>query len=861
MKRIASILVLITIVVSCIRFSPCNLKTVAANDNNSPWLVSSQNDENILFYPDSNTKAPKSYEENGFSYSLAIRNLSGSRTAYYEKTFYVQKNTDYVINAFVKSTFTKTASKTGFNTKQVMPTKIVVIDGSKTIESYTSIGQDDEWQETSVGFKTNTNTSIKIRLYVDFNQVGTVWFDNIRLDKPETTKVLMLAYDKIDAVYDNVSYYSKRKSEVTNDVVIETMRMFDDEMKELSNSKIITDTTVIFPGTLSNLHFADDRMYANYSDIKDVVESQSQNYDFVFVLMPANAGKYINGKTPYMGVCYSAEGVANVDQGLVTGSLPTEYNAPLDGICHEFIHYIEYLSKSKLNSEAPFLDHYETGFDYDSDGDKSIKINEISYNSYYDYYMSNINKSNSRNYVEKVNVQSPPIYQHLNVKYQWYYDVLNGQVQHYNSGFWGHRSISILKDGTVSEYHMNTEMIPSGVYNLKNNYYTSNPYLKEDNTILSHVSEKSKINEYWNISCVDGYYELTPLNNPSLRLTVDTLSLSSQPDKGTIKLTAANNSNSQKWLIEKIGTNQYKIVSKLDSTRCFEYAYGGVVNEAQMWVYVGGNNQKWSFENVETFANGTYNIRNNYYNKYINFNNDSSLSLSSNNNMLADNWVFEKVGDYFKIRPALSYNTPLSVKEISLPENSAQGQINFKEDACDYSQLWIVVKLNDGSYRITSAIDPNKCFEYSYGNIYNEAQMWNFVDGANQKWALIRDNIAISKTMKNPYYNNYLSGNLSMSGSSYNWTIKPYENYYIIYNSNGRLTLSDVSNGSKVYLSNNAEITDDQKWTMNILDNGNYVIAPMLNNQKCLEYSYGNITNQLQVWEYVNGNNQQWILN
>lgn len=40
----------------------------------------------------------------------------------------------------------------------------------------------------------------------------------------------------------------------------------------------------------------------------------------------------------------------------------------------------------------------------------------------------------------------------------------------------------------------------------------------------------------------------------------------------------------------------------------------GVVNEAQMWVYVGGNNQKWSFENVETFANGTYNIRNNYYN-------------------------------------------------------------------------------------------------------------------------------------------------------------------------------------------------------------------------------------------------------
>lgn len=861
MKRMVSILVLMTIVVSCIRFSPCNLKVGAANGNYSPWWGSSQNDENILFYPDSNTKASKSYEENGVPYSLAIRNLSGSRTAYYEKTFQVQKNTDYVINAFVKSTFTKTASKTGFNTKQVMPTKIVVIDGSKTIESYTSIGQNNEWQETSVGFKTNTNTIIKIRLYVDFNQPGTVWFDNIRLDKPEKTKVLMLAYDKIDAVYDNVSYYSERKSEVTNEVIIETMKMFDDEMKELSNSKIITDTTVIFPGTLSNLHCSGDNMYANYSDIKDVVESQPQNYDFVFVLMPANAGIYINGKTPYLGVCYSSESVANIDQGLAAASLPTEYNAPLDGICHEFIHYIEYLSQAKLNSEAPFLDHYEMGFDYDSDGDKSIKINGMSYNSYYDYYMSNINKSNNKNYVEKVNIQSPPIYQHLNVKYQWYYDVLNGQVQHYNSGFWGHRSISILKDGTVSEYHMNTEMIPSGVYNLKNNYYTSNPYLKEDNKVLSHVSERNKVNEYWNISCIDGYYELTPLNNPSLRLTVDTLSLPSQPDKGTIKLAAANNSNSQKWLIKKVSTNQYKIVPKLDSARCFEYAYGGVVNEAQMWIYGGGNNQKWSFENVGTFMNGTYNIRNNYYNQYIKFNGDSSLSLSASNNTLADNWIFEKVGDYFKIRPALSYNTPLSVKEISLPENSAKGQINFKEDACDYSQLWIVVKLNDGVYRITSAMDPNKCFEYAYGGVVNEAQMWNFVDGANQKWTLTKDNTTISKTMKNPYYNNYLSANLSMSSNSYNWTIKPYENYYIIYNSNGRLTLSNVSNGSKVYLSNDAEITDNQKWTMNILDNGNYVISPMLNNQKCLEYSYGGIINQLQVWEYGNGNNQQWILN
>ncbi len=157
-----------------------------------------------------------------------------------------------------------------------------------------------------------------------------------------------------------------------------------------------------------------------------------------------------------------------------------------------------------------------------------------------------------------------------------------------------------------------------------------------------------------------------------------------------------------------------------------------------MWVYVGGNNQKWSFENAETFTNGTYNIRNNYYNKYINYNVGSSLSLSVNNNTLADNWVFEKVGDYFKIRPALNYDTPLSVKEISLPENSAKGQIEFKENTYDYSQLWIVVKLNDNSYRITSVIDPNKCFEYAYGGVYNEAQMWNFVGGINQKWTLTK---------------------------------------------------------------------------------------------------------------------------
>ena len=116
---------LMTIIVSSIRFDSFTLEVEAANSGNSPWGVSAQNDENILFYPDSNNKAPKSYEENKVPYSLAIRNLSGSRIAYYEKTFQVQKNTDYVINAFVKSTFTKTASKTGFNTKQVMPQKLL----------------------------------------------------------------------------------------------------------------------------------------------------------------------------------------------------------------------------------------------------------------------------------------------------------------------------------------------------------------------------------------------------------------------------------------------------------------------------------------------------------------------------------------------------------------------------------------------------------------------------------------------------------------------------------------------------------------------------------------------------------------
>lgn len=63
MKRIISILMLMTIIVSSIRFDSFTLEVEAANSGNSPWGVSAQNDENILFYPVQIIKQPKSYEK------------------------------------------------------------------------------------------------------------------------------------------------------------------------------------------------------------------------------------------------------------------------------------------------------------------------------------------------------------------------------------------------------------------------------------------------------------------------------------------------------------------------------------------------------------------------------------------------------------------------------------------------------------------------------------------------------------------------------------------------------------------------------------------------------------------------------
>lgn len=406
-------------------------------------------------------------------------------------------------------------------------------------------------------------------------------------------------------------------------------------------------------------------------------------------------------------------------------------------------------------------------------------------------------------------------------------------------------------------------MITGGVYRLKNVYYTSYPYLKEESETLTIVWENNTINEYWDIRCVNGYYEIAPLSNPSLRLTVDELSVSNQPDQGTVKLIKANESDDQKWIILPIDEG-YKIISKKDQTKCFEYGYGTLDNKAQLWKYVSSLNQKWEIEAVQTLSNGVYNVKNNYYQRYINYD-GNEVGLISEPSTLLDNWLFESVGGYYKIRPTISSHTPLCVEEIYLSVNPAQGSICFVENLYGIHQLWIVVQLQNGAYRITSAMDPNKCFEFSYGNVYNEVQLWDYVEGSNQTWSLEPDCETLELSIENCYYkdnnNGFVSSDLSASPIKTMWYFKPYDGHYIIYNAeNKRMAVSDSTNGSAVILVEGSDVHVQELWDVSILEGNLFKISPASIPDKCLEYSFGTGQTILQTWTYVNAENQTWIL-
>lgn len=403
-KRVSFIVAISVLLLFC---SPIQY-AFAEEQSTLKWETYS-NSENVLFFPDMTEKHQESFDQNNTPYSLSIKNEFTECYAEYRREYIVEENTDYVINVFAKSSFvTPTQNREGFNSKSIMPTRITVVIGDTIIESKVSIGKTNEWQEISVGFTTGSSNSIQILLGVDFTQSGQVWFDNIRIDQPEKMDVLMLAYDSINATYDNYTYQTTRNSAITNTVITNTMIMFDNIIKELTNSKIITNTTTVFPGTLSNIHIdSNNKVYASYTDIENDIPSTNELYDFIFVLIPWNAGTFINGKDPFMGVCFSNEKIANVDQGLVAEDAVSDYNAPLDGLVHEFTHFIDFQSGRVIDTDIPFIDRFETHNFYQSPNSNALVIDDIEYLSYYDYYHSGINSTGNKNYVEKIDTEPP----------------------------------------------------------------------------------------------------------------------------------------------------------------------------------------------------------------------------------------------------------------------------------------------------------------------------------------------------------------------------------------------------------------------------------------------------------------------
>ncbi|MEE5994407.1 MAG: hypothetical protein V3G42_14440 [Oscillospiraceae bacterium] len=286
------------------------------NQNAYGWSTSG----NACFYIDENdfcrSNSLKQFR-NEHSYGISS---STSGSAYIQKTINVTQNTNYVINVMVKSTFTNrnTLSSGEPSLVSSIPAYIDVSASGVSEHSIELVGVSDEWTEMSVGFNSGSNTSVTVKIGVDFptniSGLESVLFSDIRLDKITPTKVLLLAYPKVEISELGYSQsYSTNTLNVFGNKLNTMASQFTNLMKRVSNKKVIPQVTTRM-SSLNLTHVNVDTTAKRVSiSLKGVADNNSSTsgdyidfsqYDCVICNIPLSSAFTPSGTTDEYKVFY-----------------------------------------------------------------------------------------------------------------------------------------------------------------------------------------------------------------------------------------------------------------------------------------------------------------------------------------------------------------------------------------------------------------------------------------------------------------------------------------------------------------------------------------------------------------------------
>lgn len=856
-----------------------NLTSSALSQNqDNKWDTFTPNSKSQFYYDyDVHNKKTEIGNEQT-PYSLAIKS-SGNDTPNYTMNYKVEPNKNYVISAYVKTTQVS-SGKIHF-TYDISPRINNSIDPPET-ENNT------DWKEVSMGFNSGNNTSVTIKLQANFTTAGTLWLDNVRIDKTEPHKVAAVLFGNLNAVGNNktntgfVNYKGTLLPEYKT-LAAQYMSLFDEEIAEFSKNKILTDSDVyIIEEPIASINSEGGAYTVTYQYVKEALAKQGvaiSDYDAVFTGIPSPVDS--NAKQPYAGIylgTYDSNGnTINTLEELPGSTAFINWNwhtfdnnkllnasnvCKMDGLIHEFSHYLGKKGEWYGNCCAidfPSIDAFEKGVVYDGYGTLVTIRGYVDYNNYYRAITNNINGSQM-------------IY-----KKQWYVDLFNDNVPSLTTltGTSGYRSLWIMKHGYETDYLMKANCgIEEGVYFLKTRYAVK--YL--DCHSFSTIYPQQKVGNYsasqqWHFKFSNGYYEIIPISDQTKRLT-----LPATADGTDVTQIAANGSDNQKWSVLQLDNGSFRIIPKNDSNKTLEIEGPSKNNgaKAQVWSYSPGAAQmEWLFEKNQTIANGVYTLNISGSVNCL----DSSAStpaLAAPTKLDKQQWQFTYSEGYYEIAPISDPSKRLTANNVN---SDGTEVVQSAANGAD-SQKWIVILLNEGNYRIIPKLNTSKTLE-SRGNcnVGSIAQIFGYsTGGPNQKWK-----ISNNKTLETGIHKlrvqgttSNLTGNTKTmipemapadnSSRTQDWLFEYTDGYYEIipvWNNNLRLTAEYPNNDGGVVSQKLRDNSDNQKWIVTQLNNGKYFIMPKSNTSKLLETA-GNSSDgkTTQTWGYINGggSNQIWTI-
>ena len=383
--------------------------------------------------------------------------------------------------------------------------------------------------------------------------------------------------------------------------------------------------------------------------------------------------------------------------------------------------------------------------------------------------------------------------------------------------------------------------------------------MRAGNRLVQGVNASSKSGQFIIARNSNGYWVISSAWDS--RFVVD-LSAGKLNNGNKIQMYTGNRSASQAWKLLKIGKTReelddvafnnrnnlsdgiYTINSSLNSTFVLDVNGGSKANfgniqlyrnngtEAQGWKIVHDSKGYVTFINV--WSGKAIDIKDGYSQ------NKQNISQYSSNNTYAQKWIILKDGDGFKIVSALNDNYVLDLSggdvrntsNIQLYKGNGTGSQRWyfgtfepARQKLDKMAKQYNAEIEEGTYILSTASDPNYSLDVKYGSTNKGANVWLYGNNETtaQQWILKKDSVG------------YIT--------------------FVNVNSNKVLDVSGgkVKNGSNIqqYDANN---TYSQKWIAKKNTDGTLTFVSALDYNYVLDISGGKIVNTQNIQLYESNN-------